>query len=55
MEEKKVLNAKEIEAQTLIVLPERPQMDALSTIAQLIGAIIVIVGTGGGGGGGGGI
>jgi hypothetical protein len=52
MEEKKVLNAKEIEAQTILTLPERPM--ANNILAQFVAALVVAIGTGGGGGGGGG-
>jgi hypothetical protein len=49
MEEKKVLSVEEIEAQTLIELPGRPQMDIVTTLF----AILFNLGGGGGGGAGG--
>jgi hypothetical protein len=45
--EKKVLSVEEIEAQTLIELPDRPQTDNIITTI-----VIILFNLGGGGGGG---
>jgi hypothetical protein len=51
MEEKKVLSVEEIEAQCLVELPDRPQMDY--NIVTTLFAILFNLGGGGGGGAGG--
>jgi hypothetical protein len=51
MEEKKTLSIEEIEAQCLVELPDRAQMDILTTIVLLL----FNLGGGGGGEAGGGI
>ena len=50
IQEKKELSAEEIEAQTLLELPDRSQTDVITTIV----ALLLNLGGGGGGGGGGG-